>query len=357
MNSPDVAARRPLGVGLVGAGLATQSIHLPTLAGLADELRVVHVMDVLDDQAVAVAARVGARAGTSIEELLDDPAVDIVGVCSPHQFHAEHVIGACAAGKRAVFCEKPLTLTRNEAAEIQLASERFGVPVFVGTMNLWDPAASAALAACGALRTEASMIRSTILIPPNESLIDLATDRIDRPMWLPPAPADMSPVQAAQYQLGRTILGLAVHGLALVRRFMPVVHEVTFARTIEPWGYVLSLTDGSRVARLMGMLGGSWDPEWTFTAIGPRSELRIDFPPSYVLAGSATATVRHGAEQRTWRFGHGGFHAQWRHLADVARGHVAPRVSVAEAVQDVVYALDVVTAAQARLVDEVSSEC
>ena len=37
---------KPLGVGLLGAGHATQSIHLPVIASLADRLRVVKVMDI-----------------------------------------------------------------------------------------------------------------------------------------------------------------------------------------------------------------------------------------------------------------------------------------------------------------------
>ena len=42
---------RPLGVGILGAGPATQAIHLPTLARHPDLFRVITVMDI--DAAVA----------------------------------------------------------------------------------------------------------------------------------------------------------------------------------------------------------------------------------------------------------------------------------------------------------------
>lgn len=86
-------ADRPLlGVGILGAGPVTQAIHLPALARLQDILEVRHIMDVDAAVASSVAARVGATAGTSMAALLDDPAVDVVAICSPHQFHAFKVL-------------------------------------------------------------------------------------------------------------------------------------------------------------------------------------------------------------------------------------------------------------------------
>ncbi|MGW0202388.1 Gfo/Idh/MocA family oxidoreductase [Nonomuraea sp. NPDC003201] len=87
-----------VGVGFIGAGPVTQAIHLPAVAGLSDRLHVARVMDVDEGTAAAVAARAGAAHGTSVEELLTDPAVEIVAVCSPHAFRAEQAEAACAAG-------------------------------------------------------------------------------------------------------------------------------------------------------------------------------------------------------------------------------------------------------------------
>jgi len=76
-----------LGVGLLGCGPVTQAIHVPTLATLPDRLRIAHVMDVDAEVAAAVGERVGAPATNDAARLLADPAVDVVAICSPHEFH------------------------------------------------------------------------------------------------------------------------------------------------------------------------------------------------------------------------------------------------------------------------------
>src|SRR5829696_5750386 len=118
-----------LRVGFLGAGPATQAIHLPTLARLQGLLEVVHVTDVGADVARSVAARVGARHSTSMEELLGDKDVEVVAICSPHRFHAEQVIAACRAGVRGVLCEKPFATTAEEATQIAQVSAETGVPI------------------------------------------------------------------------------------------------------------------------------------------------------------------------------------------------------------------------------------
>ena len=90
-----------LGVGFIGAGSVTQAIHLPTLARLIDLFHVRQVYDVDADVAARVARRIGARSSRSLDDLLADETVDVVAICSPHEFHAEQVVAACSAGKRA----------------------------------------------------------------------------------------------------------------------------------------------------------------------------------------------------------------------------------------------------------------
>ena len=86
-----------LGVGFLGAGPVTQAIHLPALARLRQDFEVTHVNDINADVAASVAARVGAEYSTSSEVLFEDRDVDVVAICSPHEFHAVQVIAACRA--------------------------------------------------------------------------------------------------------------------------------------------------------------------------------------------------------------------------------------------------------------------
>src|SRR5258708_7079660 len=50
-----------------------------------------------------------------LEAVLADPGIHAVVLATPHSLHGAQIAAVAAAGK-AVFCEKPLALTRAEAA-------------------------------------------------------------------------------------------------------------------------------------------------------------------------------------------------------------------------------------------------
>jgi predicted dehydrogenase len=58
-----------------------------------------------------------ARAYTSLDELLDDPSVDVVHVTSPNYLHVPQTSQILAAGRHVV-CEKPLGINAAEASEL-----------------------------------------------------------------------------------------------------------------------------------------------------------------------------------------------------------------------------------------------
>ncbi len=75
-------------------------------------------------RAGSFAAEFGGSAYGSYEELVADPAVDVVYVASPHALHAEHTMLALEAGK-AVLCEKAMTLDApSTVALFEAAAER-----------------------------------------------------------------------------------------------------------------------------------------------------------------------------------------------------------------------------------------
>ena len=66
--------------------------------------------------------RVGAeRSTTHYADILADPAVQLVHICTPHQTHAELVIAALAAGKHVV-CEKALATTPADLSRMVAAA-------------------------------------------------------------------------------------------------------------------------------------------------------------------------------------------------------------------------------------------
>lgn len=62
----------------------------------------------------------------SVEELVADPAVDVVHVTSPNHLHDDHVRAVLGAGKHVV-CEKPLGVSSAETADLLSRAEAAGV--------------------------------------------------------------------------------------------------------------------------------------------------------------------------------------------------------------------------------------
>ena len=131
---------RRLRIGIVGAGLVAQVVHLPQLAALDSRFDVAAIAE--PDEAVR--ARVAARHGIGIacrdhRELIARGAADALLVCSPDLTHAAIVLDALAAGLH-VLVEKPLCLTLEDADRIVAERDRTGLVVQVGYMKRYDPA-------------------------------------------------------------------------------------------------------------------------------------------------------------------------------------------------------------------------
>jgi myo-inositol 2-dehydrogenase / D-chiro-inositol 1-dehydrogenase len=345
---------QPLGVGFLGAGPVTQAIHLPTLARIGGLFRIEHVTDVNAEIAASVAARVGARHSTSVEALLDDAAVDVVAVCSPHQFHADQVIAACRAGKRAVLCEKPFAMSGDEASRIAEVSAETGVPIVVGAMHTFDPGWRAAAASWGDLPEACHTIRSSIVLPPNPRFEDLATEVLTRPDWLP---ADQTDVEVRAGIVHGGVMGLAIHDLPLIRALLPRIDdlEVQAAVPLFPFGYQILATAGGRRIELHGAVTATWQPSWVFEAYSDDQVLEAEFTPSYVQAGSAVSTLRSPAETRT--FGpapFNGYEGEWREIAAIVNDQ-APAPDLAGLIDDLRFALALADQA-ARIVRRAKQE-
>jgi predicted dehydrogenase len=307
----------------------TQAIHLPTLARLPDLFEVARVFDVDPEVAQSVATRAGARSAGSLAELLDDPAVDVVAICSPHNFHAEQTIAACRAGKKAVLCEKPFATTVAEAIRIAEAAEQTSTPVVVGAMHRFDPGWLAASANWGELGETVHAIRSSIVLPPNPRMEDFATEVVNRPRSGPAAPMQLdAEIEAAIVRGG--VLGLAIHNLPLVRMLLPTIADVQVlsARALLPWGYHIFFTAGGVRVELHAVVSATWRPQWVFEAYSQDRSLEMEFTPSYVHAGSAVAHLRSATSTETFGpYTHNGYEGEWRALAAVVHGTVpAPDV-------------------------------
>ena len=65
----------------------------------------------------------GVATYRDLDDLLDDPEIDVVDVCLPPRFHPDVTIRALRAGKH-VFCEKPIALVAKDARRMVAAAEK-----------------------------------------------------------------------------------------------------------------------------------------------------------------------------------------------------------------------------------------
>lgn len=339
----------PIGVGFLGAGPVTQAIHLPAIAILGDRFRAVRVMDVGPVIAFAVADRYGAIGSTDAASVLEDPLVDVVAICSPNAFHAKQVVAACQAGKRAVLCEKPLAVTREEAAQIRVAAGQSGTAIFVGTMHAYDPAYLAARAAWRSSGDVAVQVRNAILLPGNDVFTDQATELVPSPLTQGfPGSLDLATKKA---MMRGAMLGLAIHDIPLVRDFQADMGELKLARFLPPFGYALVSQAGGSTTELTGLMPGHWPPKWTFEVIGRTHSLRAEMPPSYVMAGSARVEVSGPDGRQVFQSSENGYQALWRAIEAAVHGAAPPPITLDTAIDDLGFALDLADSAE-RLLEE-----
>lgn len=134
LTSP-IASSRPLRLGVAGLGRAF-TLMLPTF--LADKrVRLTGATDPIAAARAQFESDFGAPSFDSVEALCACADIDAVYVATPHQFHADHVCIAAAAGKH-VLVEKPMALTLDECTRMIDAARAAGVQLIVGPSHSFD---------------------------------------------------------------------------------------------------------------------------------------------------------------------------------------------------------------------------
>ena len=122
-------------VAVFGAG-RIGSIHAGNLAKLPG----VHLASIADPNAgaaQALASKLSAQVSTP-QQILGDPKIQAVVICSSTDTHADLIMASAAAGKQ-IFCEKPVDLDVARAKACADAVARAGVTCMIGFQRRFDP--------------------------------------------------------------------------------------------------------------------------------------------------------------------------------------------------------------------------
>ncbi|WP_100331158.1 inositol 2-dehydrogenase [Bacillus xiapuensis] len=123
-------------IGLIGAGRIGQ-LHAENLAHLPG-VKIKTISDLFAEHAKKWAKKMSSiHVVSNYEEILDDPEIDAVFVCSPTDTHVPIIQKAALRGKH-IFCEKPISFSTEETEAALQAVSKAGVKLQVGFNRRFD---------------------------------------------------------------------------------------------------------------------------------------------------------------------------------------------------------------------------
>ena len=139
-----------LQVAVVGCGGIANQKHFPALSGQKDKCEIIAFCDIDEERAKTAAAKYGApgcQVTTDYMDVMENPDVDVVHVCTPNVAHCPITVAAFEAGKH-VMCEKPMAATTADAQKMMDAWKKSGKKFTVGDQNRFRTDSQALKRAC-----------------------------------------------------------------------------------------------------------------------------------------------------------------------------------------------------------------
>jgi predicted dehydrogenase len=113
-----------IGAAVIGTGFIG-TVHVEALRKIGVQVR--GVLGSTPERGAARADALGVgRAYASLDQILEDPSVDVVHVTSPNHLHVPQASAILSAGKHVV-CEKPLAMTAAESAALVAQADASGL--------------------------------------------------------------------------------------------------------------------------------------------------------------------------------------------------------------------------------------
>jgi predicted dehydrogenase len=192
---------------------------------------------------------------TDPDELINNPELDIIDICSPNNFHASQTIAALDAGKH-VMCEKPLAPTVDEIRQMIAARDRAGKLLMTGHHFRFTGTARALKSEIDAgslgdiyharawwLRRAEAPIRPTFIYKKQAYAgvgLDLGVHVIDLVLWFMGNPQPISVTGVARTELALQFSSAFVrfeNGASLIIEVSWLLHHGTDKDDVQTWLY------------------------------------------------------------------------------------------------------------------------
>ena len=138
---PQVQQPAAFGIGIVGSGNIIENAHIPAYQSAGYRIEAIASRNQGNAARVAVARNI-KRVARTAEELILDPAVDVVDIAVPPDIQPDLVSLAIKNGKH-VLAQKPLAETFEGACELVEAASLAGVKLAVNQNGRYDPSINA----------------------------------------------------------------------------------------------------------------------------------------------------------------------------------------------------------------------
>ena len=121
-------------VAVIGCGCIANAAHIPSYMN-NDTCEIKYFCDIIPEKADKAVTQYGCgKAVYDYHEILNDPEIEAVSVCTPNRMHSIISIDFLRAGKH-VLCEKPAARILDEALQMQQVQHETGKVLNIGVVN------------------------------------------------------------------------------------------------------------------------------------------------------------------------------------------------------------------------------
>lgn len=127
----------PIGFGIISFAHGHSNVYCQKMLGF-DDVKLVCCWDDNEERGKAAAEKFGMNYSPHVEDVLNNPDIQVVIVTCETNRHAEMVVAAAAAGKH-ILCQKPMALTLADCDRMIAACDKAGVQFGMAYQMRHDP--------------------------------------------------------------------------------------------------------------------------------------------------------------------------------------------------------------------------